>query len=93
MTRNQKAEVLKTVDFLLRMAKGDPGVVHQLLIVRRLLKTPLREVLAKVPGQTVSEKARKVGVSRQTYYMWQRGQARPNATQAARLEEITGVKA
>lgn len=54
---------------------------------------PMRLVLDKVKGDTTVEKAKLVGVSRNTWYAWHRGEIRPNKHQAARLSELSGVAA
>lgn len=48
-------------------------------------------VLAHVPGKTVVEQARSVGVSRNTWYQWHRGEVRPSRPQAKRLAALTGI--
>jgi|SRR5215475_3247964 len=51
----------------------------------------LQAILAKVPGKSLAERARMVGVSRQAFHYWASGQARPNSQQLARLSELTGA--
>jgi hypothetical protein len=48
-------------------------------------------VLSKVPGDSVVERARNLGIARTTYYQWLNGRTLPNRTQAAKLAELTGV--
>jgi DNA invertase Pin-like site-specific DNA recombinase len=50
----------------------------------------MRDILAKVPGNSVSEQCEKVGVARGTYYRWLNGLARPKGEYAARIAELTG---
>jgi hypothetical protein len=54
---------------------------------------PMSKVLDLVPGSSITMKAMMVGVSRNTWYGWNRGEIRPNKRQAKRLEQLTGVKA
>ena len=54
---------------------------------------PMRLVLDKVEGESVVDRAKRVGVSRNTWYGWYRGEIRPNKRQAARLEQLTGISA
>jgi hypothetical protein len=54
---------------------------------------PMSAVLDKVPGESVLEKTKLLGISRNTWYCWYRGDIRPNKLQAAKLERLTGVKA
>jgi transcriptional regulator with XRE-family HTH domain len=51
----------------------------------------LQTILAKVPGESLAEKARVVGVTRQAFHYWATGQARPNTQQLAKLAELTGA--
>ena len=64
------------------------------------LQMPLTEVLDKVPGDTVTERCENIKwregwqwhhISRQTYYQWLRGFARPSPTQAAVLAKLTRI--
>jgi hypothetical protein len=50
-------------------------------------------VLAKVPGDSIPEKCKKIGTSRQNYYAWVKGFYRPSRKQAKRLEALTGFDA
>jgi DNA-binding XRE family transcriptional regulator len=52
----------------------------------------MEEILLKVPGETHTERALEIGISRQGYYNLLGGQARPNAMTAKRLAELTGYK-
>lgn len=64
------------------------------LVRERLSLMPMSRVLDRVlPGETVIEKAKRVGVSRNTWYAWYRGEVRPNRHQAKRLEELTKIPA
>jgi hypothetical protein len=66
--------------------------VEQASTALRLM--PMSFVLDLVmPGSTIIMKALSVGVSRNTWYMWSRGETRPNKRQAARLAALTGIPA
>lgn len=52
--------------------------------------TPMSIILAKVPGKTVIDRAKALGVARQTYYDWVNEKARPNKLQAKKLHDVTG---
>jgi hypothetical protein len=55
---------------------------------------PMTEVLAQVrPGDDIKTKCEHVGVSRNTWYGWSRGEVRPTKRQAQKLEELTGIAA
>jgi hypothetical protein len=67
-----------------------PGIKRRARELRdRLSVRPMKEILARVPGTTVTTRARVCGVSRQTFYTWMNG-ARPKKAQAAQLAKITG---
>ena len=52
---------------------------------------PMAEILAKVPGDSLTERAKKLGVSRQTMYVWASEKFRPTRVQAKRIAKATGV--
>jgi DNA-binding XRE family transcriptional regulator len=56
-------------------------------------RIPIHQVLAKVPGGSSADKARKIGVSRQVVWMWETGRTRPGWKSCQRLAELTGVNA
>jgi hypothetical protein len=58
-----------------------------------MLLMPMRIVLDKIYGDSVVEKAKRVGVSRNTWYAWKRGEIRPNKHQAKRLQTLTDIPA
>jgi hypothetical protein len=67
-----------------------PGIKRRAQELRdRLALRPMTEILAAVPGSTITAKARACGVSRPTFYTWMNG-ARPKKAPAARLAKITG---
>jgi antitoxin component HigA of HigAB toxin-antitoxin module len=55
------------------------------------MPTP-QEILMKVPGETATDRAREIGISRQGYYNLLSGTARPNLMMVKRLSELTGVR-
>lgn len=59
----------------------------------RLALMPMRQVLAKVPAESVKEKAEMIGISRNTYYSFMRGEIRPSRQLALKLESLTGIPA
>lgn len=56
------------------------------------LRHPMTKILAKVPGETLADRARAIGVSRQTMYVWQAEQFRPVGNQAKKIARLTGVR-
>jgi transcriptional regulator with XRE-family HTH domain len=59
---------------------------------RKLKQKPLQAIIAMVPGDTLVEKAQKLGVSRQAVYRWFNGTARPNEKQAKKIAKLTGAE-
>jgi|SRR5215471_15128133 len=62
------------------------------IMLRLRVKLPMTKVLAKVPGDNLRQKAKELGVSRQSLYDWQSGKLRPRWPQAEKLAEVTGYK-
>lgn len=60
------------------------------ITIRRL---PIEAVLNKVPGNSTTEKADKIGVSRVIVWSWITGRKRPSWRSCQTLEKITGVPA
>jgi transcriptional regulator with XRE-family HTH domain len=60
-------------------------------VLQGLELIPMTEVLEKVPGKTVAQKADSCGVTRQTYYNWLRNEFRPSLSQAQVIAKITGI--
>ena len=54
-----------------------PAFERDLMIVVHKLRHPMADILAQVPGDTLAERARKIGVSRQTMYVWARNDFGP----------------
>lgn len=81
---------LKAIDRLLEVTPNDPGLHRYAAKLRnRLTAIPMSQVLAKMPG-TVADKAKHLGVSRQTVYYWLDGSMRPDEARAKTLAGITG---
>jgi DNA-binding XRE family transcriptional regulator len=70
-----------------------PALARDLRAVAHKLRYPLADILAKVPGDTLAERARTIGVSRQTMYVWAQERFRPSSQQAAIIAKLTGVPA
>ena len=69
---------------------GERALAEQLLA---RIQLPMSKVLEKVPGHSVTDRARCIGVTRATYYSWFDGFSRPKRDQARKLEELTGFPA
>jgi DNA-binding XRE family transcriptional regulator len=68
-----------------------PAIASDLRAVAHKLRHPMADILAKVPGDTLAERARKIGVSRQTMYVWAAEKFRPSTEQARIIADLTGV--
>ena len=66
-------------------------IKRELQATAHKLRFPMTEILAKVPGASVAERARKLGVSRQTIYVWMTERYRPTPPQAKRIAKLTGI--
>ena len=77
----------------LARAEGDPGLAELMLEFRARRKLPIERILAKVPGDTVVAKCKRLGVTRQAWYDWVRGTYRPMGELAKRMAKITGYSA
>ena len=66
-------------------------IKRQVRAVIHRLRYPMADILAKIYGDTLSERARKVGVSRQTMYVWADERFRPTMPQAKVISELTNV--
>lgn len=89
VSSNERA--LKLVERLIKTG-GNEGITRRALKMRaRLTAMPMSAILDKVPGASVIEKAKALGVSRQTFYYWLDGVTRPNIRMARKLNKITGV--
>ena len=86
---------ISLADQLIQVTGGlDSPDVHAMAERLRYTLRPamdIRDILALVPGETVAARARNIGVSRWTYYLWLDGRVRPNEERAARLAELTGI--
>ena len=90
---HKQPKVLQMIDFLIKENRDDPGVVHALNQVRDRIKLPMVDILRKIPGGNVRERAALCGVSKQAYYQWLNGTSRPNPEQAERIAKLTGYSA
>jgi DNA-binding XRE family transcriptional regulator len=67
------------------------GIRVDLMAVAHKLRFPMSDILAKVPGETLAARARAIGVSRQTMYVWAQERFRPSTEQAQIIADLTGV--
>ena len=84
-----------TLDLAVRLtaAVDFPSIKAELAGITHRLRHPMADILAKVPGDSLSERARAINVSRQTMYVWAKEKFRPNYEQAKTIEKLTGIPA
>lgn len=86
----QRGEALKLARRLMK-GSNDEGLVALATQIQDRLRRPMTDILKKVPGKTVADKARLCEVSRQAYYNWIRGLSRPTGKQAEKISLLTGI--
>jgi DNA-binding XRE family transcriptional regulator len=67
-----------------------PALATDLLAVAHKLRHPMAEILSRVPGDSLAARARAIGVSRQTMYVWAAEKFRPSTDQARIIADLTG---
>jgi DNA-binding XRE family transcriptional regulator len=72
-------------------ADWPPPLLRDLRMVIHKATYPMRDILAKVPGDSLTDRAKKLKVSRQTMYVWASEKFRPTRVQAKRIARVTGV--
>lgn len=71
---------------------SDRGILQDARrIQRRLEAVPMADILECVPGLSIKDKIRKIGVSRTAYYSWLHGICRPRDRAARKLAKLTGL--
>ena len=86
-----RLEALNLAERILLLVDGNPLLVTAAQRLHdRLLLPPIEDILAKVPGDTLVARAKKIGVSREAYYLWVRGEQRPRGKAAKRISKLTG---
>lgn len=80
-------QALKTAIKLAPLA----ALANDVRAVMHKSRYPMAEILAKVPGDSLAARARAIGVSRQTMYVWAQERFRPSGEQAAIIAKLTGV--
>lgn len=74
------------------LSAGVPlSLQREIRMVIHKISYPMAEILAKVPGGSLTDRAKKIGVSRQTMYVWASEKFRPTRVQAKRIAKVTGV--
>jgi transcriptional regulator with XRE-family HTH domain len=95
LIERQKA-ALKFVENIIEL-EPDQGTLAYALKMRERLKLPMSVVLDRLekvwPDMSTSDRATKLGVSRQTYYGWSQGMFRPDIKLSKKLAHLTGFDA
>jgi transcriptional regulator with XRE-family HTH domain len=81
---------VKEIKSLEQEAEKIRGLIRKLKEAKLL---PMAFVLSKVPGETITERADSIGISRQAYYYWLHGRSRPGAVASRKLAQLTGLPA
>ena len=89
--KSARSDAIKLAKEIVELSGDDETLAAALRFRDRLKLPPMSAILNKVPGLTVKDRARSIGVSRQTYYGWLNGRSRPNSKQARRLQELTDI--
>lgn len=96
----QETRLLRAIalaDQLVRATDELPdGSAHALAVkVRHILRPQMdmKEIIARVPGDTLRDRAKRIEVSRMTLYNWLTGKGKPDAESARKLAAITGISA
>lgn len=76
---------------LLQLEENADEIKDVIKLLHRMELLPMASILERVPGETVTDKAHRVGISRQTYYYWLQGRSRPSLEVAERLAKLTGI--
>jgi DNA-binding MarR family transcriptional regulator/DNA-binding XRE family transcriptional regulator len=85
-----RQEMLDMLDSIIEQIDAEP-LKRQLKAAAHKIRFPMQDILAKVPGDTLSARARQIGVSRQTMYVWASERFRPTMPQAEVISRLTGV--
>jgi transcriptional regulator with XRE-family HTH domain len=89
----RQKEALKLIERLIEL-EPDTSTLQYAHKMRERLKLPMSVVLDKVyPDLPVAEKAKRLGVTRQAYYGWLNGMARPSVKISKKLATLTGYSA
>lgn len=60
-------------------------------MLARINAMPMSEILAKVPGDNMTQKAARIGVSKTAIWYWHHGYNRPRNKAAKRISQLTGL--
>jgi hypothetical protein len=69
----------------------NPSIKNEIALLADRIRLPMADILGRVPGATVGDRCKAIGISRQTYYVWAREEARPLREQSEHIHQLTGV--
>lgn len=83
---------IELINGLNALSEGQPlPLQREIRAVVHKASYPMRDILMQVPGDSLTDRAKKLGVSRQTMYVWMSEKFRPTRVQAKRIAKATGV--
>lgn len=89
--KQRKGNALELAERLVQaIDAGNADVRNSALAVLVRLRLPMTKILEKVPGDSVTAKAKAVGASRMAFYNWMNGTTRPRLREAHKISEVTG---
>lgn len=84
----ERIEILSQLDAVVQ-AVENKYLKRELELVAHKLRHPMADILARVTGETLTERSQAIGVSRQTMYVWADERFRPTLVQAKRIAKLT----
>lgn len=94
-TEDDTERAIRAVERLIKVAPNRRVKNFSNRMMSRLLgqltALPMSQVIARVPGGSITAKARNIGVSRQTLHYWLDGAMRPDEKHAKTLARLTGL--
>lgn len=82
-------EAKRLIDQLIKISPN-ADLTRRAQRMRSRISLPMDLVIAKIPGETLIAKAKRIGVKRQTLYYWSTGKVRPGKRKARLLAQLTG---
>jgi hypothetical protein len=86
----RQRQALELVESIIDLGP-DLGTLAYARKMRERLILPMSVVMeALMPGASIADKVRRLGISQPTYYGWVLGKFRPNPAMAKKLAKLTG---
>jgi transcriptional regulator with XRE-family HTH domain len=87
---NKHERLLRSIEQMLETSE-DEGLRLRAIQIRDRLQMPMSVVLERVRGENITEKCKRIGITRAAYYDWISGKSRPSMKHAKRLSQLTGL--